>query len=63
MINIYIYTTEKIPKDFKNSIILPIPKKATADKCNEFRTVRLMAHAAKILIKIKCNRIENIVEK
>jgi len=58
-----IYTTGEIPKDFKESIIIPIPKKATADKCNEFRTISLMAHAAKILVKIICTRIESIVEK
>ncbi|VVC32502.1 Reverse transcriptase domain [Cinara cedri] len=55
--------TGEIPKDFKESIIIPIPKKATADKCNEFRTISLMAHAAKILVKIICTRIESIVEK
>ncbi|KAL4141626.1 hypothetical protein QTP88_004234 [Uroleucon formosanum] len=43
-----IYTIGEIPKDFKESIIIPIPKKATADKCNEFRTKSVMAHAAKI---------------
>ena len=58
-----IYTTGEIPKDFKESIIVPIPKKATADKCNEFRTISLMTHAAKILVKIICFRIESIVEK
>lgn len=49
-----IFTTGEIPKDFKESIIVPIPKKATADKCNEFRTISLMAYAAKILVKIIC---------
>jgi|UniRef100_A0A2S2QUQ4 hypothetical protein len=58
-----IYTTEEFPKDFKESIIIPIPKKVTVDKFNKFRTISLMAHAAKILIKIICTRIMNIVEK
>lgn len=58
-----IYTTGKISKDFKESIIIPIPKKPTADKFDEFRTISLMAHAAKILVKIICTRIESIVEK
>jgi hypothetical protein len=49
-----IYTTGKIPKDFKESIIIPILKKSTADKYNEFRTISLMAHAANIPIKIIC---------
>jgi hypothetical protein len=49
-----IYITGEILKDFKESIIILIPKKAMADKCKEFRTISLMAHAAKILIKIVC---------
>jgi hypothetical protein len=42
------YTMEEIHKDFKESIIIPITKKATADKRNEFRTISLMAHANNI---------------
>lgn len=58
-----VYTTGEISKDFTESIIIHIPKKATADKCNEFRTISLMAHTAKILVKIICTRIESTVEK
>jgi hypothetical protein len=42
-----LYTTGGIPKNFKESIIIPIPKKATADKFNEFKMISLMAHVAK----------------
>jgi len=56
-------TIGEIPKDFKESIIIPISKKSTVDKCNEFRTISLMAHVAKFLVKIICTRIEIIVEK
>jgi len=49
-----IYGLEVIPEDFQKSIIIQIPKKATADKCDDFRTLSLMTQAAKILVKIIC---------
>ena len=51
------------PEDFQKSIIIPISKKATADKCDDFRTLILMAHVVKTLVKIICKRIENKIEE
>lgn len=56
-----IYTLQEKLEDSKEIILIPITKKATADEFYEFRS--LMAHAAKILVKIIYNRIESIVEK
>lgn len=57
-----IYITGEIPEDFKKNIIITLPKKATAEKCNEYRTLSLMIHSAKILVKIIGNRIEHKIE-
>lgn len=51
-----------IPKNFQKSIVTPIPKKATADKCDNFCTLSLMTHTAKILAKIICKIIKNKIE-
>lgn len=58
-----IYELGVIPKDSQKSIIIPIPKKAIADKCDDFYTLSLMVHAAKILIKVIYKIMENKIEK
>ncbi|KAL4149828.1 hypothetical protein QTP88_003684 [Uroleucon formosanum] len=58
-----IYITGEIPEDFKKNIIITLPKKATAEKCSEYRTPSLMIHSAKILVKIIGNRIEHKIER
>lgn len=54
----------EIPENCKENIIflIPIPKKAMIDKL-KFRKISSMIHAAKFLVKIISNQIENIVEK
>ena len=40
-----------------------IPKKAGADKCEEYRTISLTSHASKNLTRILYKRIERRVEE
>lgn len=54
-----IYVTGEMPEDYVKSIVIPIPKKAAAKKCEEFRTISLLSHALKILTKIIFQRIES----
>ena len=53
-----IYLTGDIPSDFEKNIIIPIPKKKRAEKCEDFRTISLTTHASKILTRIIYRRIE-----
>ena len=46
------------PADFLQSIMLPLEKKPNATKCEDFRTITLISHAAKILLKVLQKRIE-----
>ena len=41
------YNEDDWPEDFKETVLLPIPK-----KCKEFRTISLISHTAKILLRI-----------
>ena len=59
---IKMYETGEVPSDFKKNIIIPIPKKVGADKCEQFRTISLVTHASKILTRIIYRRIEKQVE-
>ena len=51
-----IYNTGYIPEDMKESVFIPIPKKPKATQCTEYRTISLMSHATKVLLKIILER-------
>ena len=36
----------------KKSVFFPIPKKGNAKECSDFRTVALISHTSKIMLKI-----------
>ena len=52
-----IYHTGFIPKDMRQSIFVPIPKKPNAHSCSDFRTISLMSHMTKLLLKIIQKRV------
>ena len=58
-----IYNTGYIPIEMKQSIFVPIPKKPKAQNCNEYRTISLMSHVTKLLLKITQVRITAKVNK
>ena len=51
-----IYDTGHIPEDLKKSTFLPIPKKAKAVSCSDYRTISLMSHITKVLLKVILQR-------
>ena len=54
-----IYNTGIWPDDFTKSVMIPIPKKSNAMDCADYRTISLISHASKILLKILNNRIQS----
>ena len=40
------------PVDWKRSVFIPIPKKGNAKECSNYRTITLISHANKIMLKI-----------
>ena len=50
------------PEEFTKVIMIPIPKKANARECEDHRTISLICHASKIMLKILTKRIENKVQ-
>ena len=57
-----IYTTGIWPTDFVQSIMLPLENKPNATRCEDFRTITIISHAAKILLKVLQKRIEAKVD-
>src|SRR3984885_14147392 len=53
-----IYTSGIWPEDYLQSIMVPIKKKPNASKCEDHRTISLITHAAKIMIRILTRRIQ-----
>ena len=40
------------PQDWKRSVFIPIPKKGNAKECSNYRTIALMSHTSKVMLKI-----------
>ena len=53
-----IYDTGDWPQDFTAAVMIPLQKKANAVNCEDYRTISLIAHASKIILKILTKRIE-----
>ena len=58
-----IYNTGYIPKDLKTSIFITLPKKPRAVECEDYRTISLMSHITKILLKVIQERIQNKIDE
>ena len=57
-----IYRTGEWPNDFTETVMVPLQKKPNATECGDHRTISLISHASKILLKILTKRLEAKVE-
>ena len=58
-----IYDSGYIPTEMKRSIVVPIPKKPKAQNCTECKTISLMSHVIKLLLKVIQVRITAKINK
>ena len=56
-----IWKTQQWPQDWKRSVFIPIPKKGNANKCSNYRTIALISHASKVMLKILQARLQQYV--
>ena len=56
-----IWKTQQWPQDWKKSVFIPIPKKGNAKECSNYRTIALISHASKVMLKILQARLEQYV--
>ena len=47
-----IWKTQQWPQDWKMSVFIPIPKKGNAKECSNYRTIALISHTSKVMLKI-----------
>ena len=53
-----IWKTQQWPQDWKRSVFIPIPKKGNAKECPNYRTVALISHTSKVMLKILQTRLQ-----
>ena len=49
------------PQDWKKSVFIPIPKKGNARECSNYRTIALISHTSKVMLKILQVRLQQYV--
>ncbi|XP_060527642.1 uncharacterized protein LOC132702840 [Cylas formicarius] len=57
-----VYKTGILPKEWLQSTFITIPKKTNARQCSDHRTISLMCHILKVLLKINHRRIYKKLE-
>ena len=50
--------TQQWPQDWKRSVFIPIPKNGNPKECSNYRTIALISHASKVMLKILQARLQ-----
>ena len=58
-----IWKTQQWPQDWKMSVFIPIPKKGNQKECSNCRTVALISHASKAMLKILQARLQQYMNR
>ena len=58
-----IWKTQQQPQDWKRLVFIPIPKKGNAKECSSYRTIALISHASKVMLKILQARLQQYVNR
>ena len=53
-----VWKTQQWPQDRKRSVFIPIPKKGNAKDCSNYRTIALISHTSKVMLKILQGRVQ-----
>ena len=53
-----IWKTHSWPQNWKRSVFIPIPKKGNAKECSNYRTIALISHTSKVMLKILQARLQ-----
>ena len=62
-----IWKTQQWPQDWKRSVFIPrsisFPKKGNAKECSNYRTIVLIPHASKVMLKILQARLQKYMDR
>ena len=58
-----IWKTQQWPQDWKRSDFIQIPKKCNAKECSNYRTIALISHTSKVMLKILQASLQQYVNR
>ena len=58
-----IWKTRQWPQDCKRSVFISIPKKGNAKGCSNYRTIALISHSSKVMLKILQARLQQYMNR
>ena len=58
-----IWQTGQWPTDWKRAIFIALLKKGDLQQCSNYRTISLISHASKSVLKVMMKRIEKKLKK
>ena len=58
-----ILKTQQWPLNWKRSVFFPIPEKGKVKECSNYRTIALISHASKVMLKILQARLQQYVNR
>ena len=58
-----IWKTQQWPQDWKRLVFIPVPKKGNAKECSNYRTITLISHASKVMLKVLQVRFQQYMNR
>ena len=58
-----IWITQQWPQDWKRSVFIPTPKKGNAKECSNYRTIALISHTGKVMLKMLQARLQQYLNR
>ena len=56
-----IWKTQQWPQEWKRSVFIPIPKRGNAKESSNYRTIALISHAGKVMLKVLQAKLQQYV--
>ncbi|GFS15762.1 endonuclease-reverse transcriptase [Elysia marginata] len=53
-----IWNEKKWPTEWTKSLVVPLPKKGNLRLCNNYRTISLISHPSKVMLRVILNRLK-----
>ena len=57
-----IWKAQQWPQDWKMSVFIPVPKKGNTKESSNYRTIALISHASKVMLKISPRQASRVRE-
>ena len=59
----HVYGSDEIPQEMLESVFIALPKKPGTIDCGSYRTISLMSHVTKIILRVMLNRNKKIMRE